>query len=91
MKNVCAERENLQAANKFFSAETKSIRRERIGGLRRWLLHTAFREKKSGRTRLSAKIIGKSRNGKGVFCLILQQNLSIYSPHDALLYRAFIA
>ncbi|MFW5598671.1 MAG: hypothetical protein ACOCM2_01130, partial [Bacteroidales bacterium] len=53
--------------------------------------HTAFLHKKSGRTRLSAKIIGKSRNGKGVFCLILQQNLSIYSPHDALLYRAFIA
>ena len=63
MKNVCAERENLQAANKIFSAETKGVCRERIGGLRRWLLHTAFRERKSGRTRLSAKIMGKSRNG----------------------------
>ena len=76
---------------RFFRQKRKAVRRERIGGLRRWLLHTAFREKKSGRTCLSAKIIGKSRNGKGVFCLILQQNLSIYSPHDALLYRAFIA
>ena len=35
MKNVCAERENLQAANKIFSAETKGVCRERIGGLRR--------------------------------------------------------
>ena len=63
MKNVCAERENLQAANNFFRQERKAVCHERIGGLSRWLLHTAFREKKSGGTRLSAKIMGKSRNG----------------------------
>ena len=35
MKNVCAERENLQAANKFFWQKRKAVCRERIGGLRR--------------------------------------------------------
>ena len=60
----------------FFRQKRKAVRRERIGGLRRWLLRAAFGARKSGRTRLSAKIMGKSRNGKSVFCLILHQILS---------------
>ena len=76
MKNVCAERENLQAANKFFPQKRKASAVSASAVCADSCSALPFERKKSGRTCLSAKIIGKSRNGKGVFCLILHQILS---------------
>ena len=67
---------NCREQMKIFRQKRKAACRERNDGPRRYSRGTALGERKRGRTRLSAKIMGKSRNDKGVFCLILHQILS---------------